>query len=148
MVGFPAPVAGGWFKGLFHSHFSGRCPRSGNLLADLLISSISGSRYSLPGLPTAMARGEIDGFVALRPHQRPARHMFLVHHAALALDRNRQNELPKTEAEWATLLRGLTQEFPEDDPWHLIVADRNNPAFMQPPAPETIVPMDQRPVMH
>lgn len=109
--------------------------RQGNLLTDLLISSTSTGRLSLPGLLAAMARGEVTGFAALRPHQRPAWHMFLVQLAALALDRAGRDELPDAEADWADLLRGLTPGFPDDEPWHMFVADRTKPAFMQPSDP-------------
>ena len=115
--------------------YSDKASKAGNLLTDPLISSISGHRFSLPGLFAAMARGEIDGFAFLRPHQRPAWHMFLVQLAVLALDRAGQRELPEAEAEWTELLRGLTPDFPDDEPWHLIVADRTKPGFMQPPDP-------------
>lgn len=115
--------------------FSKDAPRSGSLLTDLLISSTSGNRYSLPGLLAAMARREVDGFAALRPHQRPAWHMFLVQLAALALDRSGQAEPPEAEADWAALLRGLTPDFADDEPWYLVVTDRKKPAFMQPPDP-------------
>nr|WP_309502363.1 hypothetical protein [uncultured Roseovarius sp.] len=115
--------------------FSKDAPRSGSLLTDLLISSTSGNRYSLPGLLAAMARREVDGFATLRPHQRPAWHMFLVQLAVLALDRSGQAEPPEAEADWAALLRGLTPDFADDEPWHLVVSDRKKPAFMQPPDP-------------
>ena len=32
------------------------------------------------------------------------------------------------------LIRGLTPEFPDDEPWHLVVDDITKPAFMQAPA--------------
>ena len=35
---------------------------------------------------------------------------------------------------WRRLLRGLTSDFPDDEPWHLVVDDLAKPAFMQPPA--------------
>ena len=91
--------------------------------------------HSLPGLLAAMARGEVGGFPALRPHQRPAWHMFLVQLSVMALDAAGQRELPVGEADWRTALRMLTRDHTEDEPWHLIVADRSRPAFLQPPDP-------------
>jgi len=40
--------------------------------------------------------------------------------------------------EWAHSLRGLTPQFPEDEPWCLIVEDPNKPAFFQPPVPQSV----------
>jgi CRISPR system Cascade subunit CasA len=91
--------------------------------------------HSLPGLLASMARGEVQGFPALRPHQRPAWHMFLVQLAVLALDKAGQHELPLAEEGWCAALRGLTAAFPGDAPWHLVGADRNLPAFLQPADP-------------
>ncbi|ODN66293.1 hypothetical protein A6302_04450 [Methylobrevis pamukkalensis] len=82
-----------------------------------------------------MTRSEVTTFPALRPHQRPAWHMFLVQLAVLSLDAAGLRELPESEAGWREILRGLTADFPEDEPWHLIVADRKRPAFLQPPDP-------------
>ena len=38
---------------------------------------------------------------------------------------------------WAKLIRGLTPDFPGDEPWQLVVDDITKPAFMQPPARST-----------
>lgn len=89
-------------------------------------------KFSLPGLLAAMARGEVEGFPALRPHQRPAWHMFLCQLSALALDRAGRSDLPVSEDEWSSLLLGLTDLDPA--PWTL-VGPEDRPAFMQPPAP-------------
>lgn len=91
--------------------------------------------HSLAGLLAAMTRGEVQGFPALRPHQRPAWHMFLVQLAVLALDAVGRTDLPRDEADWRTALRALTPGFPGDEPWHLIGADRSRPAFLQPADP-------------
>ena len=106
-----------------------------NLLTDPVIATVDGDRLSLPGLLAAMARGEVSGFAALRPHQRAAWHMFLVQLAALALWTDGRRDLTEDEGEWHALLRGLTPEFPGDEPWCLTVADRSKPAFLQPPDP-------------
>lgn len=105
-----------------------------DLLHEALIQSDRGW-HSLPGLLAAMARGEVGGFPALRPHQRPAWHMFLVQLSVMALDAAGQRELPVVEADWRTALRMLTPDYPEDEPWQLVGADRSRPAFLQPADP-------------
>jgi CRISPR system Cascade subunit CasA len=105
-----------------------------NLLTEPLIQTDQGM-LSLPGLLAAMARGEVASFPALRPHQRPAWHMFLVQLATLALSDAGATDLPEDEESWRMALRGLTAEFPDDAPWHLVVEDRAKPAFLQPPDP-------------
>jgi CRISPR system Cascade subunit CasA len=85
-----------------------------------------------------LARDKVDSFPAMRPHQAPAWHMFLVQLAALALHRAGASLLPETEAEWVQALRGLTPDFPHDEPWHLVVDDWNKPGFLQPPVPAGI----------
>jgi CRISPR system Cascade subunit CasA len=42
----------------------------------------------------------------------------------------------RDESRWQELLRGLTPEFPGDEPWTLVVGDLSKPAFLQPPVPE------------
>lgn len=105
-----------------------------DLLHDPLIQSDQ-DWHSMPGLFAAMTRGEVAGFPALRPHQRPAWHMFLVQLAVMALHKAGQNNLPKEEGGWRSALRGLTLGFPGDEPWHLVVATRSIPAFLQPSDP-------------
>ena len=42
---------------------------------------------------------------------------------------------PETAEQWLDLIRGLTKkDFPDDEPWQLVVDDITKPAFMQPPA--------------
>lgn len=105
-----------------------------DLLHDPLIQSNRGW-HSLPGLLAAMAQGEVTGFPALRPHQRPAWHMFLVQLSVMALDAVGNRILPDDEDEWRAVLSALTPVFPDGEPWHLVVPDRSRPAFMQPPDP-------------
>jgi len=105
-----------------------------NLLTEPLIQTDQGT-LTLPGLLAAMARGEVASFPALRPHQRPAWHMFLVQLATLALSDTAATDLPEDEESWRRSLRGLTADFPDDAPWHLVVEDRGKPAFLQPPDP-------------
>ena len=106
-----------------------------NLLSDEVVTIARNRRLSLADLLAAMARDEVRGFVALRPHQRAAWHMFLVQLAAVALWRAGRSELPKAVGDWRALLRGLTPEYSQDEPWCLVVGDRAKPAFMQPPDP-------------
>ena len=106
-----------------------------NLLADSILTLLDGAKVSIPELFAAMSRGEAIGFAALRPHQRPAWHMFLVQLAALSLWTSKRSELPDTADEWAAALRRLTPDHGDDAPWRLVVADATQPAFLQPPAP-------------
>lgn len=85
--------------------------------------------HSLPGLFAAMARGKVQGFPAMRPHQRPAWHMFCVQLAVLALDAAGRRDLPEAEEDWRQVLTTLSPEG-----WEL-VADPERPAFLQPADP-------------
>ena len=109
-----------------------------NLLTVPLIDVTPNGALSLPGLFAALARDEVEHFPALRPHQAPAWHMFLVQLAALAMHRGGSTEMPSGEDEWRGLLRGLTRDFPDDEPWRLVVKDSSKPAFLQPPVPEGV----------
>ncbi len=106
-----------------------------NVISEPLISTTPGGYRSLTGVLADMAHGAVQGFSALRPHQRAAWHMFLVQLAALALDRAGRLELPEEEEDWQALLRRLTADHPDDAPWCLVGAERGKPAFMQPPDP-------------
>lgn len=105
-----------------------------DLLREQLIQTDAGW-HSLPGLLAAMAQGAVQGFPALRSHQRPAWHMFLVQLSVLALDAAGHRNLPQDEPTWRDALRALTPSFPDDEPWHLIGLDHTRPAFMQPADP-------------
>lgn len=105
-----------------------------DLLRERLIQT-DGGWCSLPGLLAAMAQGAVQGFPALRPHQRPAWHMFLVQLSVLALDAAGHRDLPTDEETWRTALQSLTPGFPEDEPWHLIGSECTRPAFLQPADP-------------
>jgi CRISPR system Cascade subunit CasA len=107
-----------------------------NILEDPIFTVSGRSRLSLSSLFAGLARGEIHGMTALRPHQRPAWHMFLVQLGALALWTARRQDPPGDAAEWAALLRGLTPDHADDAPWRLVVADRKKPAFLQSPFPD------------
>ena len=103
-------------------------------LSARLASGIAG--LTLPGLIAAAMRDEIDDLPAVRPHQRQALHAFLAQVGALALVAAGRRDAPRTEAEWAALLRGLTPDWPDDAPWTLVVEDVGKPALLQPPIPE------------
>ena len=108
-----------------------------NLLSDPILTLSEGGRVSLAGLFAAMAGGRVRGFPALRPHQRPAWHMFLVQLGALALwtAGRADSPFPTDEAEWVSTLRRLTPDHPDGAPWRLVVEEPDKPAFMQAPVP-------------
>ena len=106
-----------------------------NLITDPILTLSDGDRVSLPALFAAMAEGRVRGFPALRPHQRPAWHMFLVQLGALALWQAGREDVPKEAADWVVYLRKLTRDHAGDAPWRLVVEERRKPAFLQPPDP-------------
>ena len=106
-----------------------------NLLADPAFTLAGGGKASLPAVFAAMGAGQLPAFPSLRPHQRPAWHMFLVQLGALALWHANRTDLSADECAWRDALRGLTANYPDDEPWRLIVEQRNSPGFMQPPDP-------------
>ena len=89
---------------------------------------------SLPEVYAALMKDEIASFPALRPHQRHAWHAFLVQLGAIAIHREGLVEPPEDAGEWRRIIRALTPEFPDDEPWQLVVDDITKPAFLQPPA--------------
>ena len=107
-----------------------------NILDDPIFTVTGGARVSLSALFAGFARGNVQGFPALRPHQRPAWHMFVVQLGVLALWAAGRDEPPGDAADWAALLRDLTPDHTDDAPWRLVVADQRKPAFLQPPAPD------------
>ncbi len=110
-----------------------------NLLCDPLIRvrvACTGiTRVSLPDLYAEMVRDRVTSFPALRPHQRHAWHAFLCQLGVIALHRAGIAEIPESAKKWRSLLQATTSEFADDQPWHLIVEDPGQPAFMQCPAP-------------
>lgn len=109
-----------------------------NLLIDPLIRTrMTDGKVEIQSLPevyAAMAQDHITAFPALRPHQRHAWHAFLAQLATIAMHRADTSVPPQTSAEWQTLLRGLTPDYADDEPWCLIVDDPTRPAFMQCPS--------------
>lgn len=102
-----------------------------NFLDACLISTQS-ARLSLPGLLAALSRNEVEAFPGLRPHQRPAWHMFLVQLGALALAAASADTPPEDEAAWRDLLLRLTDG--DATAWAL-TAPEDRAAFLQPAAP-------------
>lgn len=109
-----------------------------NLMTDPILTLSDGKKVSLPELFAALSREEVQGFRALRPHQRPAWHMFLVQLGALALWTVGHDYLPEDAADWSASLRKLTKDHANDAPWRLLVEDPEQPAFLQPPVPEDL----------
>ena len=108
-----------------------------NILTEPLIriNTSGGTRaVSLPELYALLLADDVEAFPALRPHQRHAWHAFLVQLGAMTLHRAGVSEPPTDAAEWAGLIRNLTPDWPDDEPWQLVVDDITKPAFMQPPA--------------
>ena len=89
---------------------------------------------SLPEVFAALMKNEVDAFPALRPHQRHAWHAFLVQLGAMAMHRDGLVDPPEDATEWLRIIRALTPDYPDDEPWQLVVDDITKPAFMQPPA--------------
>ena len=109
-----------------------------NLLIDPLIRIDTGNgspeAASLPEVYAALMRDKVDSFPALRPHQRHPWHAFLVQLGAMAMHEAGLTEPPEDAAHWRRLIRALTLDYPDDEPWRLVVDDITKPAFMQPPA--------------
>ena len=108
-----------------------------NILEESVIrvrTSAGERRASLPEALALLMRDEVEAFPALRPHQRHAWHAFLVQLGAMALQRAGVSEPPTDAPKWQALIRGLTPNFPADEPWRLVVDDITKPAFMQPPS--------------
>ena len=92
-------------------------------------------RLTLPQTLAALARDQVETWPALRPHQAPAWHAFLVQIAAMGLETLGRTQAPSDEAGWSETLRALTQEWPNDEPWCLVTPP-GSPALLQAPAPE------------
>lgn len=111
-----------------------------DLLTDHLIrvDRRNGDRdtISLPEVYEALMADDVTGFPALRPHQRHAWHAFLAQLGTVALLEFGRDEPPHGAGQWHRLLAQLTGHFPDSQPWHLVVDDPTEPAFLQCPAPD------------
>ena len=108
-----------------------------NILAETQIRmGTTGGAHAaaLPEVYAALIADEVDAFPALRPHQRHAWHAFLVQLGAMAMHRANAVRPPEDAETWSKLIRELTSDYPDDEPWQLVVDDITKPAFMQPPA--------------
>lgn len=109
-----------------------------NLLTEPLIrmeSAGESRNASLPDVYAALMADHVDAFVVLRPHQRHAWHAFLVQLGVMAMQCAGLEEPPEDTDAWYEIIRGLTAEdYPDDEPWQLVVDDITKPALMQPPA--------------
>lgn len=116
-----------------------------NLLTDSLItvadSNGNSSRFSLPAIYELAASDAISDFPRIRPHQIPAFHAFLVQLGCIACEAADLSSPPENAGEWQHILRSLTAAWPNDEPWQLVVADRAQPAFLQPAQPEGAPPL-------
>ena len=89
---------------------------------------------SLPEVYSALVADKVEAFPALRPHQRHAWHAFLVQLGVIAMQHGGLCDLPREVDEWRRIIRSLTPDFVDDEPWQLVVDDISKPAFMQPQA--------------
>lgn len=109
-----------------------------NILVESIIriSTENGSYVyaSLPETYALLMRDEVRAFPALRPHQRHAWHAFLVQLGTMAMHKAGLTEPPGDVDEWVRIIRALTPDYPDDEPWQIVVEDITKPAFMQPPA--------------
>ena len=88
----------------------------------------------LPEVYAELVADDVEAFPSLRPHQRHAWHAFLAQLGAMSMHRANADRLPEDAETWGKLIRGLTPDYPDDEPWQLVVDDIMKPAFMQPPA--------------
>lgn len=109
-----------------------------NLLTDPIIrvrlQDGSSLNASLSEVFSLMMQDKVKAFQALRPHQRHAWHTFLSQLGALACKAADCSDIPDSPDEWEHCLRSLTAPSAGDSHWHLIIADIEKPAFLQPPA--------------
>lgn len=110
-----------------------------NLLSEPMLPIVTEraevERVDLPMLLAAYADDAVLDLPFLRPHQRAPWHSFCVQLAALALHRTGHDNVVSDATVWRELLRKLTADWPDDEPWRLVVEDVTKPAFMQPPVP-------------
>jgi CRISPR system Cascade subunit CasA len=104
-------------------------------LLPVLIERAEPRGVDLPTLLAAYAEDLVLDLPFLRPHQRAPWHSFCVQLAALALHRAGYDAVVTDAETWRELLRRLTADRPDDEPWRLLVEDVTKPAFMQSPVP-------------
>lgn len=118
-----------------------------NLLRDPVFSVVlpgqQRANLSLPDVLARLSGDDILSFEALQIHQEQAWYCFLVQLAAIALARTSLGNLSDSPDDWRNALRELTPEFPDHEPWKLVVPDLSKPAFMQPPGKTAELPKFQ-----
>ena len=111
--------------------------RSLNLLTEPVITTTLNSgrtKLSLPELLAACATDLVTDFPHLRPFQEHPWHALLVQLATLAMIDSGLTRLPTDAPTWRSALGALTHDdYPNQEPWHLLVEDQSVPAFLQPP---------------
>jgi len=111
-----------------------------NLLTEQVIHvQVAGNQKKLCSLPeifSLLCNNEIVSFPHLAAYQKQSWYSFLIQLAGLALATAGSDKCPDPGANWLSLIRNLTGKFPDDQPWHLVVNDLSQPAFLQPPVPE------------
>lgn len=108
-----------------------------NLLSEPLITLHRLGRregHTLPSVLALLSAGEKFEFYHLQAHQQHPWYAFLVQLAALGLQRTNTTLLPTKPERWGEILLLLTDS--QQEPWCLVVADLEKPAFLQPPVPE------------
>lgn len=111
-----------------------------NLIQDAVFQVLEDDAFdrcvlTLPDIYALCAEDAIAGFPALRAHQAPAWHAFLVQLGVMACEAG-DGGIPDTAEGWRAAIRALTPDWPGDEPWQLVVDDLSRPAFLQPPVPE------------
>ena len=101
------------------------------------LASGATERLTLPQVFAALVVDRVETWPALRPHQAPAWHAFLVQIAAMGLEAVDSTEPPgDDDVAWADVLRALTPKWPNDEPWCLVTPPAC-PALLQAPVAET-----------
>lgn len=114
----------------------------GMIRARLLDGTVRG--LTLPAVYAALAKDAIAAFPGLRAHQRHAWHAFLAQLGVIACHNSGRSTPPEDDRVWAALLRSLTPDSRNDEPWCLVVEDPTLPAFLQCPAPDGLAEYKSR----
>ena len=92
-------------------------------------------RMSLPETYAACIMDQVEDFPHIRDFQRHPWHALLTQMGAIAMINGGITNPPKSAPEWEALLLALTEDqYPSQEPWHMVVDDITMPAFLQPPA--------------
>ena len=108
-----------------------------NLLEDPVVTIRTNNgleTLALPGVYTALVGDRTEDFPRLRPHQSHPWYAALCQLGTIAMVNAGISDPPRDEGAWRGMLRALTADFLNDEPWHLTWPDITQPAFMQPAA--------------